>query len=1368
MKRIPLISLLFLAMLLLAFPYPITAQTNPLMFERLTGEHGPPINMIKDIVQDHEGYIWIGTDDGLLRYDGYELHGYSNIPGDTSSLSQNRIETLFVDFKGDLWIGSKSDLDRYNSACDCFIRYASNPSAPASGAAVQINAFAEDQNKNLWIGTQNGGLFRYERDTDQFTRFLNEPTDSVNLLDDEVRVLLADRNHQLWIGTGVPFIAGYSGGGLIRLDLKTGSTKRYLHDPENPKSLIDNRISALFEDQDGKLWVGSCKSGLHYFEPEKEEFIRMLPDVSDIYAPQGEMGLWSSCPHVKFIHQDPNGEFWVGTYNGGLNHYDPVNKKLTLYSHDPDDPGSLNSNQVWTLFQDRQDRLWLGNLPGGLHKVDPSLNKFTIQTHGAEIPTSLSSDHVMGIYEAPDQPGVIWLGTRGGGLNRLDLKTNEFQHFRHDPNVDHSISSDIVWTTYEDGGGTFWVGTETGVDILNRQTGQFAPYKLVQDNIYSRVKDPVIRMHEDEKGRMWLGTWSGGIIRLSRDKESFKRYNLSDKNPQTYHNSVFAINEDISGTIWVGTFLGGLFQYDSQSDSFLPHLEEYGAACLLEEKPDTFWIGTTSNGLLHYNVLTGALEQYTREDGLPSNTVNGILEDENGIYWLSTGNGIVRFDSKNLHFTNFDASDGLGITSFNHTSAFKSAEGQLFFGGDGGMVSFYPEQIAGNPYPPDVVLSGVQVSGKPFDLSSIRGIIEPELRLSHEQNDLTFDYVGLHYTYPSRNRYKYRMLPYDSEWIEAGTQRTARYTNLDPGQYTFQVIASSSDGLWSEKGASMHLAILPPWWTRWWAYSLFIILLLVLFRWFYKFKISRKLAVAESKRLTEMDRFKSSLYTNITHEFRTPLTVILGITGTLQSKARDFQWKDAPQALEMIQRNGKNLLKLVNEMLDLAKLESGHLELELVQRDVIPLIKYISESFHSMAWEKRIGLTVQASIDQLTLDVDAAKLTVIVSNLLSNAIKFTPENGQIKVQLNQVTSSGKECFSLKITDNGKGLLPEEVPHVFDRFYQANHSSTRHSEGTGIGLALTKELVELMKGTISIESGIEVGTEFTVLLPINRDSRREENQEPSLFAQKPLPNEAKSISEEGRPAMDLPLVLIIEDNLDVANYLKIALENNYHCQHAGNGELGVKMTFEHIPDIIICDVMMPVMDGFAVCATLKADERSNHIPIIMLTARAENEARLTGLAKGADAYLAKPFDKAELMIRLKKLLEIRHTLQQKYSRRFLSSEYKSLPIKNTIESFLVKAEKAILEHLGEEDFSIDHFADALCLSRSQVHRKIKALTGYSTSIYIRMIRLQKAKELLAVEDLSVAEVAYEVGFKSPVYFSQIFKKTFGETPTNSRD
>jgi signal transduction histidine kinase/ligand-binding sensor domain-containing protein/DNA-binding response OmpR family regulator len=1346
----------------------LSAQNNPVVFERLSTKDGLPGNSILDIVQDHDGYIWIATEDGLVRYDGYQFLNYQNIPGDSTSLSQNRIEKLFVDYKGDIWVGSKSELDLYSSECDCFFRYSSNKSAPANQGAGQINAFVEDSDLNLWIGTQAGGLFRFERESKRFIRYLDDPDNPYNLLKDEVRVLLVDEKDNLWIGTGETFDPGITGGGLIRYDLKSGSTKRFLHDPDNSNSLIDNRVSALFEDQVGKIWIGTCQSGLHVYEPEKEEIIRMMPDSDhsdQLYAPQGEMGLWSSCPHVRFIHQDQNGAFWVGTYNGGINHYDPATKKLNHYKHDPADPGGISTNAVWSFLEDKQDRLWIGTVPGGLMKVDASLHKFKVYSHQENLPNSLSNDHVLGIFESPQQPGIIWMGTLGGGLNRLDLETGNFQHFRHDPENKHSISSDIVWTTYEDSNGTFWVGTEAGLEVMDRETGKFSPYEILENKVRVPISIPVLRIHEDRQGNLWLGTWSNGIFRLNRDKTEAKRYSFSNGSQQSFYNSVFAIHENEKGMIWAGNFQGGLFHYDITSDSFIHHPAVPGATSLLEDSTGVFWVGTISDGIFHYNSHSGAKKQYTMEDGLPSNIVNGILSDKSGICWVSTGNGIARFDPVTNRFLSFDASDGLTFTGFNHTSSFKSSDGQLFFGGDGGLISFYPDEIKGNPYPPDVVLKGLQRGGKSFQQKG-KSRSSSVVNLSYKQNDLTFDYVGLHFTQPSKNSYKYRLKPYDADWIDAGTQRTARYTNLDPGDYTFQVVARSSDGLWNDEGASLHFNIIPPWWTRWWFYGSLILLILGLSYWFYHFQLSRKLAVAESKRLTEIDQLRSSLFTNITHEFRTPLTVILGMTDALQEKLRSNKLLDTVQPLEMIQRNGRNLLQLVNEMLNLAKLESGHLKLEIYQADIIPYIKYICESFQSMAEQKQINFTVISETEHLEMDYDKEKLSVIISNLLSNAIKFTPKGGKIDIQLKTNFAGQQEYLAIKVKDSGKGLSDAEIPFVFDRFYQTDYDSNRHTEGTGIGLALTKELVDLMKGNIVVTSVLGEGSEFLVNIPVNRQAPVL-NENPGVSDLSYIPKSGLEFSPEKDQDADLPIVLLIEDNSDVAIYLKGILENKYQILHAQNGVLGLEMAFEMIPDIIVCDVMMPGKDGFEVCAVLKADERTDHIPIIMLTARSEVEDRITGLSRGADAYLAKPFEKAELMIRLEKLLVLRKRLQEKYS----SSLANEIIIENhsepVINSFLVKAREAVLEHLAEENFSIDGLADAVCLSRSQMHRKIKALTGQSSSIYIRMIRLQKAKELLAAEDLSISEVAYRVGFKSPVYFSQVYKNTFGESPGASR-
>jgi ligand-binding sensor domain-containing protein len=580
-------------------------------FERFSTEDGLPSRYVVSITQDKEGFIWLGTFDGLVKYDGYEFQIFRNIPGDSTSLSDNSIEVLYVDFIGDLWVGTKSGLNRYELSSNRFFRYFPDPSDPNGLTPGQINTFTEDLSQNLWIGTQQGGLFRYERESDSFTRFLYDSEDPNSLIEDQVRVLLADRNNFLWIGTGEPFDPAITGGGLVRFDLKEGTTKRFRHDPENRNSLIDDRVSALLEDKDGVLWIGTGQSGLHFYDPEEGEFVRMMPDPNNpdrLHAPKGDMGLWSSNPHVRILHQDKGGAFWVGTFNGGINHFNPVTNKLTHYIHEPYNPNSLVNNMIFTLFEDHQDRLWIGSIQGGLQKIEQSLHKFIVHINNPNNSFGLSSNNIKEIYEAPNEPGIVWLSTSGGGLNKLDLRTGHVTVFRESSKDENSISSDIVWTTFEDRTGAFWVGTEKGLDRLDRKTGKFSQFKLNVSNKESSITNAVVCMYEDQENFLWIGTWSGGIYRFDRDKKIIKQYNFSVGSHQTNFNTVYLIHEDAKGTLWVGTWLGALYNYDRQKDTFNPKLEGFGALCIQEDNSGWFWIGTEKDGLLHYDPTSDSVK----------------------------------------------------------------------------------------------------------------------------------------------------------------------------------------------------------------------------------------------------------------------------------------------------------------------------------------------------------------------------------------------------------------------------------------------------------------------------------------------------------------------------------------------------------------------------------------------------------------------------------------------------------------------------------------------------------------------------------------------------------------------------------------
>lgn len=1384
---------------LLPIPGHLVAQSTKEGFKKIPIEVNNIIfdGRITGIAQDHNGFLWIATSrHGLIRYDGYQFEMYNNILGESITIQDNIItESLYVDYTGDLWIGTSYGLSRYKSECDCFFPYIADPNNLISTGI--ITTITEDSANNLWIGVQDGGLFRYERESDTFTRFLADPTDPDALANDIVRILLADRQNRIWIGTGYGLMG--SAGGLVRFDPSTGKSKRYRHEPNNPNSLIDNRISALLEDQEGLIWVGTFQNGLHYYHPEKDNFERMVYDPANpnrLHAPPGKK-VWDTSPFVKILHQDQAGGFWVGTCGGGINHFASNTNEVSHYVHDPANPNGITNDKLWSFCEDRSGQLWLGNLTqGGLHKLNPSLKKITRYSESNNL-------IVTRICQSKEKPEQILLGTYFKGLQKMDINTGEIKPFYHKGMRESDINTEHVQEIYEDINGIIWLGIgsgffeldhwkgelgDGGLGRLNLQTGTFNFYVIPRIDSIATFNNTVYRICEDKEGFLWLATGKGGLFRFDKDKEVFKHYSLPGKNKQTRGAEIYLIEKDSSGTIWVGDAAGegALFCYDPDNDNFTPFLEGYKPLCLYEDSYNRIWLGTTNQGVLHFSADKSHFEQKKAIDGLPSNLVSGILEGPRGVYWISTDKGISKYEAESKKF----AQTGLPRQEFNN-SLVKMNNGQLFFGGKSVLVSFYPEQVSGNLTPPELSLRYLSISGESYDLNKLKSGILQRIILSHQQNDLSAEYVALHYSNPAKNQYRYMLEPYDQDWIEAGTQRMVRYTNLDPGAYTLRVTGANDNDVWNEKGISVPFLIKPAWWTRWWAYLLYFIIFGVMVYGFYNFQLSKTLAIQKSKRLQEINQLKTTLYNNITHEFRTPLTVILGMTKNLQSETEQQQLENFAQPLKMIERNGQNLLQLVNEMLDLAKIDSGNLELKLQQADVIPFIKYLVESFHSLAAEKHINLHFHATEQTLLMDFDADKLAVIISNLLSNAIKFTPVGGEVVFQVKservkgegnagpstlftshpsfgrQRLAVGEALLTLQVKDNGIGISAEELPHIFDRFYQADHSSVRRYQGTGIGLALTKELVELMGGTIQVESEPEKGSEFIVQLPIHTKALLTENAANINLPTQIISSEGNYFYEDATSGtVDLPLVLIIEDHTDVANYIGTCLQGKYQYLYAANGKLGIEMAFEKIPDLIISDVMMPEKDGFEVCATLKADERTNHIPIILLTAKVAVQDRLEGLAQGADAYLAKPFEKEELWIRLHQLFELRQTLQKKYSEQLLTDAPDETKVVQE-DPFLAKARTIILAELENENFSLNELSQMLYLSRSQVHRKIKAVTGMSSAIFIRSIRLQEAKKMLASTHLTISEIAYQVGFKSPVYFSQMFKETFGESPSDIR-
>jgi signal transduction histidine kinase/ligand-binding sensor domain-containing protein/AraC-like DNA-binding protein len=1324
---------------------------------------------IKSISEDHQGFLWLATNNGVARYDGYTFKNYPAVAGDSTTLNHSRPDFIYVDHQGVLWVGGLAGINRYLPECDCFKQYNAETAAPNTMPDGGINWITEDNKDQMWVAGQYGGLYRYDRSNDRFERFLYRPEDPVDLSGDQVRVLLSDREGRLWIGAGETSVSSYDDGGLIRFDPETGRARRYVHDPEDEYSLMDNRISALLQDSEGRIWVGSCNNGLHQYDPDRDHFIRMMaggPESSEIYAKPGGAGPWTSCPHIRILHEDQWGGIWVGNYNGGLYRFDSSWGPPRLFEHDPGDTNGLANNLFWTFLEDSQGRFWLGNIVGGLYKVDPWKNKF--QVH---FPKKVIS----GVFESPSEPNVIWVGVWDEGAYRWDRNTGAYQLFQFSGSGSNGPSSNRIKVFFEDSEGKLWLGHDKGLSRYDRKTSRFTHFPILVGAENDEESIAVYAIHEDTKGFFWLGSWGNGLFQFDKSTGSYRQYNLphlGEQEDNKFNQSIYVIHEDADGRLWLGSWMGGLYLFDRETARFTHYLEGIGIRTIFKRESGVFWLGTGDHGLIEFAPNEGILRTFTINDHLPGNKVYTILEDREKILWLGANLGIYRFDPKTESVVQYDRTDGLPTNQFMDFSALKASDGVFYFGSVEGLVSFRPEQIMGNTARPVMHIQDILVFNKSYRKGEVdsTGAFLPDLpeqlALPYNQNELTFEYVGLHYTAPELNRYRHRLLPYERQWIEAGDKRSARYTNLGPGEYRFEVIAGNSDGVWAEIPAAIDIRIRPPWWRTWWAYLLYSLTAFLLLYAGYRFQ-KRRWALQnnlqreqeKSQRLKELDDFKSRFYANITHEFRTPLTVIQGLAEQIGENPK---WK-TQEKVTLIKNNSERLLQLINKMLDLSKLEAGKLEPEYVQGDIIKYLGYLVESFHSLAHSQKVTLSFHAFTESLPMDYDPGKCRQVVGNLISNAIKFTPEYGRIKMVVKVIKEkNSSSLLEIEVKDTGVGIPQEKLPYIFDRFYQVDDSSIRKGEGTGLGLSLVKELLNLMGGNIQVQSDIGKGSTFTCRLPI-RNEAGPATAPPVPEPVAPRPQKvfaAKDNNLKSGAKAALPIVLIVEDNQDVIYYLRDCLQGRYRVLEAHNGRQGLDQAFEHIPDLVISDVMMPETDGFELCRALKTDERTNHIPVILLTAKVTQSDKIEGLTHGADVYLTKPFQKEELLLRMENLLELRRRMQQKYRNAQDASD-------DPEDAFLQKVRNLVESKLEDPNFGVLPLSRALGMSRVQVHRKLKALTDASTSQYIRTIRLQKAYELLKDPELTVAEVGYRVGYKDPAHFSRSFSRHFGAPPREMR-
>ncbi|MEM9984818.1 MAG: two-component regulator propeller domain-containing protein, partial [Bacteroidota bacterium] len=974
---------------------------------------------------------------------------------------------------------------------------------------------------------------------------------------------------------------------------------------------------------------------------------------------------------------------------------------------------------------------------------------------------------------AQEKNGNLWIGSDGNGLFYYDSAAKQYQHF-HQDHPSRPLSSNAVVTTLIDREDNLWVGTwGGGINLLKRGAKSFRYLMHDPQRPASLVGNNILHMIQDRKGRIWIAAFNRGLDVYLPERGHFIHFSTESENRTISSNKVRTLAEDPEGNIWIGTQGDGLERItlnaelevlDRQCFYCQTEEDEFAAMTIQQlffDGEGKLWISSSGSGLFHLDQSSGDFTRYSKSDGLPSNLINALLEDEQGVFWGSTNVGLFSFDLTRGQITSYSKEDGLLADDYCKSSAFQARDGKIYFGGNNGFDEFYAEGVSQNEQVPPVFITRVSVGGEVIKSDGGEAWIlnDQSIELTHRQNDLNFEFIALNYVQPAKNQYQFKLAGYDDQWREVGIEPTASYINIPPGSYTFQVRAANNDGKWNEQAATLSVYIRKPWYATYLAMVIYVALFLASLWWARNSIISKERLRTKLKgeqlelaKMQEVNSMKTQFFTNISHEFKTPLTLIMSTLQVLAAKTKNQD----ELLFSLMKKHTERLSNLINQVLDLSQADAGQAQLQARKQNIGDFLKRMSLSFRIYADEHLVSYKVVIPPEEIWIYFDAEKLEKVVTNLLSNAFKFTPEYGSVQLSLiNQDQEVG-----IEVLDTGKGIHPTEQPFIFDRFY---HSSPAGShEGTGIGLSLSKQLIDLHQGRIDVQSAPGSPTRFTIWLPKGKEHLRpsdlaldsESRLDPPAAA---LPLDSARVEKEAR-ADDSSLgsgaakdgekarILLVEDHADIRFFLESILTPDYQVYHAGNGVEGVEKARAYLPDIIISDVSMPDMDGYEFCRQTKSHPLTSHIFIIMLSVRASESHRLHGYAQGADDYLAKPFNPALLKLKIQNLLISRKQFREQVLNQpgaFLSKSASDLPPLE--DEFLKQMMEIIEENISNPEFKVEHLCSELGASKSQLYRKLKSLTGHSPLELIRMIRLQRATQLLQNKRLRIMEITYKVGF-----------------------
>ncbi|MDH6303419.1 signal transduction histidine kinase/ligand-binding sensor domain-containing protein/DNA-binding response OmpR family regulator [Parabacteroides sp. PF5-5] len=1338
----------------------IAALEENILFNRIDVNNGLPSNEISCILKDKKGFMWFGTGAGLIRYDGYEFKTFRHeING--SLFSEGYIIQLTETIDGKLWVtyqnGEISIFDLHKNTFHTI-------EDMQKTLAIQptVTAVFQDIDYQLLFRTSDNKLCRYDFETKKVTDYpaFQKEGGVCNIVQKD----------------GCLYVIYYSG--LIEI-VHLEKTEYAIKNDFLQSFPIPKRFN-MFVDSGNDIWIymdPENHNGLFHYQPKTREWQH--------YTTESAIPLTSSL--IRDVKEDPKGNIWIATDHGGINILNKQKETIRYIKSDPLDPKSISQNSVICLYKDDTDILWCGTYKSGINYYHKSIFKFNNIRYPIIRAEDAATNDCNCVYE--DTSGNLWIGTNGNGLLHYNRITKQYRKYQHNPADPGSISSNIIVCLTGDAEGNLWIGTYMGgLDCFNGKTfthHQPAEGKLSNSSIYSLLTD--------ENNNLWIGTLGGGVNQLNLKSKQWKHFSASNDSNPLLSDEVYSISAGNPNELLIGTALGVniINTRSGKVSAFLGTrdnrytFKDKAINTVFLDKHKLMWVGS-NNGLSIYDQTNDKLYHLDKTNQLPDNDVTSIMQDDYGILWLGTKNCLLKIapqyneESKQYTFdcTTYYENEGISGRIFNRNSRCRTSDGEFIFGGTNGLTTFNPMQIHYNTNPPQVVFTGLQLQnqqilpGKEYNENIILSdeiSYTKELSLKYEERGFSLSISALNYFLPGKTKYAFFMEGHDKNWttIDA-SNRNITYTNLPAGSYIFLVKAENNDGVWSDTPSRLNIKIQPPFWATPWAVILYlllsislILLIVIIFSRFQKRKFVKEQERIAANRLHEMDEMKLRFFTNVSHEFRTPLTLIIAPVEKLMKGEHN---SDNKKILQLVHENATQLLSLVNQLLDFRKIDVQGVDLLLSSGDIVIFIRNISYSFKDLSEQKNIRYSFSTAIPSFMMKFDTDKIFKIVSNLLSNAFKFTPEGGEIAVNLQVHNREGQtDELCIQISDTGIGIPEDKQELIFNRFYQIPPENEANATiGTGIGLHICREFVKMHNGTITVKSELGKGSTFTVSLPVILSEIEEIISVPHTVEAEREENTEARISSNNLENT----ILIVDDNSKFREFMRLSLNDNFNILTASDGEEAWQVILDHLPDMVISDVMMPITDGIVLCKRIKEDIRTSHIPVILLTAKSAEASKLTGLEAGADDYIGKPFNMDVLILKIRHIIDMKNRMREQFSQATNKGiQLTSMDINSLDEELMKKAIQFIEEQIANPELSVEWLSREMGMSRVNFYKKTMSITGKTPVELIRTIRMKHAAILLEKSQMRVSEVAFKVGINDSKLFRKYFKEEFGILPSD---